>query len=110
MIEFYRSPEEKKWTDTGPNVPHYPALSGIWWSIISEGIKGDLSPQATMTKLATEQDKMMAKLSLQKFAPELHEPRSREYWLNQSGAPKAKRPPEEPKTIPYQELLARWRE
>ena len=110
MIEFYRSPEEKKWTDTGPNVPHYPALSGIWWSIISQAIKGELTAQETMTKLATSQDKLMAKLSLNKYSPELNQKRSREYWLNKAGAPKNKRQEVEPKTIPYQKLLKRWKE
>ncbi|MFO7819025.1 MAG: ABC transporter substrate-binding protein [Halanaerobacter sp.] len=110
LIEFYRSPEEKKWTDTGPNVPHYPALSGIWWSIIAEAITGELTPQETMTKLATKQDQMMDEFSLKKFAPELNEPRSREYWLNQPGAPKPKKEEEEPQTIPYQELLKRWKD
>ncbi|MGM0500914.1 MAG: ABC transporter substrate-binding protein [Bacillota bacterium] len=108
LVEFYRSPEEKKWTDTGPNVPHYPALSGIWWSIISQAIKGELTPQETMTKLAQEQDEMMSKLRLNRYSPVLNEKRSREYWLNKSGAPKNKQPDEEPKTIPYQELLDRW--
>ena len=33
LIEFLRSPEEKKWTDTGLNVPDYPKLAALWWPI-----------------------------------------------------------------------------
>jgi len=31
LITFYRSPVEVLWTDSGPNVPHYPLLAEQWW-------------------------------------------------------------------------------
>jgi len=108
LIEFYRSPAEKKWTDSGPNVPHYPALSGIWWENIARAIKGEVSPQEAMTNLAQQQDVMMSKLRLEKFAPRLNEPRKRSYWLKREGAPKPERPEPEPKTISYTELITQW--
>jgi glycerol transport system substrate-binding protein len=110
LIEFYRSPEEGKWTDSGPNVPHYPALSAIWWSTLAQAITGELTPEETMNTLAIKQDEMMGKLKLAKFAPRLNPIKSREYWLNQPGAPKPERPDPEPKTVPYDELIKRWKQ
>ena len=109
LIEFYRSPEEKKWTDSGTNVPHYPALSGIWWSNIALAIKGELNPQQAMSKLAREQDEMMIKLKLSKYSPRLNPKQKREYWLQQPGAPKPERKRPVPKTISYQELIKNWK-
>ncbi|OVE71911.1 ABC transporter substrate-binding protein, partial [bacterium B13(2017)] len=90
LIEFYRSPEETKWTDSGPNVPHYPALSGIWWSTIARALVNEsrLTPQEAMTALALKQDEMLSKLKLARFRPVLNDKKSREYWLNQPGSPK----------------------
>ncbi len=110
LIEFYRSPEEKKWTDSGPNVPHYPALSGIWWSTLARALTGELSPEETMNALAMQQDEMMAKLQLTHFAPRLNPLKSQEYWLEQPGAPKPERPEPAPVTIPYNDLIRRWTE
>ncbi len=108
LIEFYRSPEEKKWTDSGPNVPHYPALSGIWWSTLARSLTGELRPAETMNTLAMKQDEMMGKLKLARFAPRLNPIRSRNYWLNQPGAPKPERPEPAPETVPYDELITHW--
>ncbi|MBF0118443.1 MAG: carbohydrate ABC transporter substrate-binding protein [Desulfobacterales bacterium] len=108
LIEFYRSPEEKKWTPSGLNVPHYPALSGIWWSNIARAIKGEMTPQQTMTTIAKTQDEMMEKLKLEKYAPKLAEIKSREYWFNEPGAPKPELPPQKAKTVPYDELVKQW--
>ncbi|MCP4119386.1 MAG: carbohydrate ABC transporter substrate-binding protein [Desulfobacteraceae bacterium] len=108
LIEFLRSPEEKKWTDSGPNVPHYPALSGIWWLNVAKAIKGELSPQQAMDALARQQDEMMGKLKLARHSPKLNPLKSREYWLNQPGSPKPERPPEDPKTIDYDTLIQQW--
>ncbi len=107
LIEFYNSRERKKWTDTGPNVPHYPALSGIWWSFIARAVKGELTPQQTMTGLARAQDEAMARLKLEKYAPKLNPLRDRTYWLNRPGAPKPPRKPQKPETISYDKLLER---
>lgn len=110
VIEFYRSPEEKKWTGSGLNVPHYPALSGLWWSTIARAITGELTPQETMDTLAFTQDEMMAKLKLARYAPRLNPLQSREYWLNQPGAPKPERPRPQPQTISYLELIKQWQQ
>ena len=109
LIEFLRSPEEKKWTDSGPNVPHYPALSGIWWQNVAKAIKGELSPQQAMDALARQQDEMMGKLKLARYSPRLNPLKSREYWLNQPGSPKPERPREAPKTIDYDTLIKHWK-
>lgn len=110
MVAFYRSPERKKWTPTGRNVPHYPALSGLWWSFIAEAIKGQSTPQEAMTGLARAQDEAMAKLKLDKYSPKLNPLGSREDWLNRPGAPKPERKPQKPETISYEELLKQWME
>lgn len=110
IVTFYKSPDEKKYTDTGPNVPHYPLLAEQWWKYISRATSGELTPVETMDGIAAEMDDLMGKINLPKLSPELNEPRSREYWLNQPGAPKAERGPEEPKTIQYEELIKQWEE
>ena len=109
VIEFYNSSEEKKWTDSGPNVPHYPALSGIWWSTLAQAVSSELTPQETMTGLAQKQDEMMGRLKMEQYPPTLGPFRSREYWLHRPGAPKQERPRPKPQTIPYDELIQRWR-
>ena len=101
LIEFYNSPAVKKWTDNGPNVPHYPALSGLWWSYIARATKGELTAQEAMTALARAQDKAMENLKLEKFTPKLNPMKSRDYWLNQPGSPKPERKPRMPETIPF---------
>lgn len=108
LVEFYNSPEEKKWTPTGKSVPNYPALSGIWWSTLARGVKGELTPQETMTMLANKQDEMMGKLKLEKYSPQLNPIKSREYWLEQPGAPYPEKEDQKPETIPYDELIKRW--
>ena len=109
LVEFYNSPDVKKWTDSGLNVPHYPALSGIWWSFIAQAVKGELTPQEAMTALAKAQDDAMSKLKLEQYTPKLNPPQSREYWLNQPGAPKPEREAQPPKTVSYDELLRNWK-
>lgn len=111
IVEFYRSPDENKWTDSGVNVPYYPALSGLWWSIIARAVSGELTPQQTMTTLARAQDDILAKLKLNRYPPNLNPLRSREYWLNRPGAPKPERRQRPvPETILYEDLIRQWRE
>lgn len=110
LIEFYRSPERKKWTDSGPNVPYYPGMAALWWKNISKAISKDLTPQEAMDKLANEQDKLMASLKMKAYSPKLNEEKSREYWFAQPGAPKAEMREEKPKTVPYEELLKQWKQ
>ncbi|MDZ7762455.1 MAG: ABC transporter substrate-binding protein [Desulfovermiculus sp.] len=110
IVTFYKSPVEHMWTDSGPNVPHYPLLAEQWWKNISLVTTGQATPQEAMDNLATQMDDLMGKMRLPKYSPKLNPKKSREYWLSQEGAPKAERPDEEPKTMPYDELLKSWKE
>jgi glycerol transport system substrate-binding protein len=108
LIEFYRSPEETKWTDTGLNVPDYPTLSLLWWPNIARAIEGEITPQQAMDNIAHAMDDAMANMQMAKYSPQLKEPGSALYWLDLPGAPKAERPEEKPQTIPYDELILQW--
>jgi len=109
MIEFFRSPEAEKWTDTGLNVPHYPALSGLWASIISKAITGEATAEGALKELAEKQDEVMSQLKLKHYSPRLNPKRNREYWLSQPGSPKAEIVQrEKPLTISYDELIKTW--
>ncbi|MCJ8340447.1 MAG: carbohydrate ABC transporter substrate-binding protein [Pseudomonadales bacterium] len=108
MIDFYTSGEEKRWTDSGLNVPHYPLLSRIWWPYLDKAIKGQLTPQQAMDAIARAQDQQMAKMKLVKYSPQLNMLRERSYWLNREGAPKAHRERQQPKTMSYEDLLKQW--
>ncbi len=108
LIDFYRSPEEKKFTGTGLNVPHYPALSSLWWPNIAKAISGELTPQEAMNAIAEGQDKLMAQMRLAKYSPKLNPLKPEEYWLNRPGAPKPYRPRPKPVTVAYDELIKQW--
>ncbi|MEM6428592.1 MAG: ABC transporter substrate-binding protein [Deinococcota bacterium] len=111
IVEFYRSPVEFMWTDSGPNVPDYPRLSQLWWQNISQAITGEATAQEALDNLAQQQDGIMERLeraNLPVCGPIMNEVRDREYWLNQPGSPKAEREPEAPIAVPYDELLRQW--
>ncbi len=111
LIEFYRSPVEPQWTDSGPNVPDYPKLSQLWWENIASAITGEATAQEALDNLAEQQDAIMARLEragLPVCGPVLNEEMDPEFWLSQPGSPKAERPAEDPITVPYEELLAEW--
>ncbi|MCP5501534.1 MAG: carbohydrate ABC transporter substrate-binding protein [Leptospiraceae bacterium] len=108
LIEFYRSSERKKWTDSGPNVPYYSGLSALWWKNIAKAITGEVTPQQALDKLAEEQDALMGSLKMQAYSPILNPKKGREYWLAQPGSPKPERPRETPKTVKYEELIKGW--
>ncbi len=111
IITFYRSPREKLYTDSGPNVPHYPLLAEQWWKYISRAVTEELTPQEAMDELAAKMDELMGRLRLPNKSPKLNEPRSEEYWLNQPGAPKPKiEGREDPKTIKYDDLVKQWQD
>ncbi|MCP4132148.1 MAG: carbohydrate ABC transporter substrate-binding protein [bacterium] len=110
LIEFYRSAEKSKWTDSGPNVPYYSGMSALWWKNIAQAIKGDVTPQIALDQLADQQDKLMASKRLKAYSPKLNEEKSREYWLEQPGAPKQVRKRQKPQTISYEELIKQWTE
>lgn len=109
LIEFYRSPQEKLWTDSGPNVPHYPALSGLWWVNIASAINGEKTPHEAMENLARQQDELMGKLKLMKYAPKLNPLLNRDIWLQRPGSPKPVRARPKPKTVSYDELVKQWK-
>jgi len=109
LITFYKSSAEKLWTDSGPNVPHYPLLAEQWWQNIAPAVTGEVTPQQAMDNIAKAMDDLMGKLRLKKFSPQLNEERPAEYWLSQPGAPKAERPDREPKTMAYEALIERWK-
>jgi len=111
LIEFYRSPVENQWTDSGPNVPDYPKLSQLWWENIASAITGEATAQEALDNLAEQQDAIMARLeraNLPVCGPVLNEEQDPEFWLSQPGSPKAEREPEDPVTVPYEELLLEW--
>ena len=108
IIEFYRSPDENKWTDTGPNVPHYPDLSSVWWPNIARAINGEISPKEAMDSIAETQDKIMGNMKLVRYSPRLNPPRDETYWLNKPGAPKKERSRPKPVTIDYEKLIEKW--
>lgn len=110
LIEFYRSSESKKWTDTGLNVPDYPRLSSIWWRNIAQSIEGKITAQQAMDNIASQMDEAMSEMQMARFSPQLNEPQSAEFWLQQPGSPKAERPSEQSLTVPYDELFFQWEE
>jgi glycerol transport system substrate-binding protein len=111
LIEFYRSPIENKWTDSGPNVPDYPRLAPLWWENIGSAITGEVTAQQAMDKLAEQMDAVMARLEragMAACAPKLNEPKDPKVWLDEPGSPKPERPKQKPVTVPYEELLKQW--
>ncbi|MBN1487224.1 MAG: carbohydrate ABC transporter substrate-binding protein [Anaerolineae bacterium] len=108
LIEFYRSAERKKWTDTGPNVPDYAKLSGIWWPNIARAIAGEVTPQGAMNAIAEAMDSAMAQMRMARYSPEIGPVDSPAAWLAAPGAPKSERPESVPQTIPYDELIKQW--
>lgn len=109
LITFYKSEAEKLWTDSGPNVPHYPLLAEQWWQNIAPAVTGDVTPQEAMDNIAAAMDDLMSKMKLATYSPVLNEEKEASYWLAQPGAPKPERPDEEPKTMSYEELVETWK-
>jgi glycerol transport system substrate-binding protein len=116
FVEFYRSPARVAWTPTGTNVPDYPKLAQLWWQNVAEALSGEKSPQEAMDNLARQQDRMLQRLERAKVqgecGPKLNPPRGADYWLGRPGSPKPKLDNEKPQgeTVPYDQLLAAWRE
>jgi len=114
LVEFYRSPARNLWTPTGTNVPDYPVLAQLWWQTLAAAVEGRTDPQATMDRLAADQDDVLGRLAaapMQRCAPVLAEPEDPAVRLDRPGAPKPRLADEEGvgETVPYAELLARWR-
>ena len=111
LIEFFRSPDRKLFTDTGLNVPDYPLLQEQWWHYISMAVTGEKTPAEAMQGLAKKEDQLMKRLRLPKLSPKLAEPKGADYWLAQPGAPKpAIEGRGDAVTISYDEMLKRWSE
>ena len=109
IVTFYKSPVEKMWTDSGPNVPHYPVLAEQWWKNVALAVTGEATPQQAMDSLANKMDELMGKLRLAQYSPKLNPEKKREEWLSQPGSPKPERPDEKGKTMPYDDMLKQWR-
>ena len=114
LVEFYRSPARTAWTPTGTNVPDYPKLAQLWWANVANAVSGQVTAQAAMDSLATQQDRVLARLqrhgALGDCGPALNEERDAQYWLDQPGAPKPALANEKPQgqTVDYEKLLASW--
>jgi len=108
MIEFYRSESRKQWTDTGPNVPHYPTLSALWWPNIAQAIEGKLTPQQAMNNIAQQMDDAMLTMEMTRYSPQIQTELDSLEWLEFPGSPKKERPRPIPQTIPYDELIKIW--
>ncbi|MER1941686.1 ABC transporter substrate-binding protein [Castellaniella sp. FW104-16D08] len=115
LIEFYRSPARVAWTPTGTNVPDYPKLAQLWWRNISQAIAGEKTPQQAMDNLATDMDKVMARLEragMKRCTPKLNPKSDPAKWLSDDHAPWKKLANESPKpeTVSYDSLLQAWKE
>ncbi|WP_022706217.1 MULTISPECIES: ABC transporter substrate-binding protein [Paracoccus] len=116
LVEFYRSPDRTRWSDTGLNVPDYPRLAQLWWQNIGDASSGAKSAQEALDALCEQQEAVLDRLERSgvqgDLGPVLNEEQEAQYWLDQPGAPKPKLENEkpEPKTISYEELITRWQE
>ncbi|MGF7159257.1 glycerol transport system substrate-binding protein [Rhodoligotrophos appendicifer] len=119
LVEFYRSPARVQWTPTGTNVPDYPKLAQLWWQNIGDAASGAKTPQEAMDALATEQDRVLARLERAgvqgECGPKLNEEHPVEYWYEKAKADGtlAPQPPvanekEKPITVDYDELIKSW--
>jgi glycerol transport system substrate-binding protein len=110
LITFYKSPMEDKFTPTGPNVPDYALLAEQFWHYISPAATGELTVEEAMDQLAAKCDSLLEKLKTPALSPQLNEEKDDSYWLEAPGSPKAKiEEEEEPRTMPYDEMLERWK-
>ncbi len=116
LVEFYRSPDRTRWSDTGLNVPDYPRLAQLWWQNIGDASSGEKSAQEALDALCAQQEEVLDRLQRSgvqgDLGPVLNEPQDAEYWLSQPGSPKPKLDNEkpEPVTVAYEDLIQRWQE
>ncbi|MBI2422449.1 MAG: carbohydrate ABC transporter substrate-binding protein [Candidatus Hydrogenedentes bacterium] len=108
LLTFYKSPVEKMWTGSGPNVPHYPLLAEQWWQNIAPAVTGEVTPQQAMDNIAKAMDDLMGKMKLEKYSPVLNPEKPAQEWLDAPGSPKGERPDREPKTMAYEEIIKNW--
>ncbi|MDM7458062.1 MAG: ABC transporter substrate-binding protein, partial [Paracoccus sp. (in: a-proteobacteria)] len=116
LVEFYRSPDRTRWSDTGLNVPDYPRLAQLWWQNIGDASSGAKTAQEALDALCQQQEAVLERLQRSgvqgDLGPVLNEPEDPEVWLAREGAPKPKLDNEkpEPVTIAYEELIQRWQQ
>jgi len=116
LVEFYRSPDRVRWSDTGLNVPDYPRLAQLWWQNIGDASSGAKTAQEALDALCEQQEAVMERLQRSgvqgDLGPVLNEPKGADYWLAQPGSPKPKLENEKPApvTVAYEELIRRWTE
>ncbi|MBU2957774.1 ABC transporter substrate-binding protein [Paracoccus sp. 1_MG-2023] len=116
LVEFYRSPDRTRWSDTGLNVPDYPRLAQLWWQNIGDASSGAKTAQEALDALCEQQESVLDRLERSgvqgDLGPVLNEEQDAQYWLDQPGAPKPALENEkpEPQTISYEELITRWQE
>lgn len=116
LVEFYRSPDRTRWSDTGLNVPDYPRLAQLWWQNIGDASSGAKTAQEALDALCEQQEAVMERIQRSgvqgDLGPVLNEPEDPQVWLDREGAPKPKLENEkpEPVTIAYEELIQRWQE
>jgi glycerol transport system substrate-binding protein len=116
LVEFYRSPDRVRWSDTGLNVPDYPRLAQLWWQNIGDASSGAKTAQEALDALCEQQEAVMERLQRAgvqgDLGPVLNEQSDPEYWLSQPGSPKPKLENEkpEPVTVAYEDLIRRWTE
>ena len=91
-------------------------MSALWWQAIGSAAAGEITAQEAMDQLAREQDGIMERLERagvhSECGSKLNEERDAQYWFDQPGAPYPKLADEKgaPQTVPYDELVAGWRE
>lgn len=116
LVEFYRSPDRTRWSDTGLNVPDYPRLAQLWWQNIGDASSGAKTVQEALDALCEQQEDVLERLERSgvqgDLGPVLNEPEDPQVWLDREGAPKPKLENEkpEPVTVSYEELVKRWQE
>ncbi|TPX70380.1 hypothetical protein SpCBS45565_g01801 [Spizellomyces sp. 'palustris'] len=81
LVEFYRSPLRHLWTDTGTNVPHYPALAQVWapnlakamvWANgTEEGRAVGYTPRQAVDGIAHDMDILMQRMRFNLKSPNL---------------------------------------
>ena len=116
LVEFYRSPDRTRWSDTGLNVPDYPRLAQLWWQNIGDASSGAKTAQEALDALCEQQEAVLERLQRSgvqgDLGPVLNEPEDPQVWLDREGAPKPRLDNEkpEPVTIAYEELIQRWQQ
>lgn len=116
LIEFYRSPDRTRWSDTGANIPDYPRLAQLWWQNIGDASSGAKTAQEALDALCEQQEDVLSRLERSgvqgDLGPVLNEEEDPQVWLDREGAPVPKLENEKPApvTIAYEDLIKRWQE